>query len=288
MRVDGSLADRKGKEESAAAAEGAAAAAAGAGAKCKSSKKGKRRNKKGKSATVVQRLFDTCKSVFANCGPDIVPSPEDIERLRAILDTMKPEDVGLTPNLQYFRNAVSEGPPLITYLRVHECPKFSICIFCLPKSAVIPLHNHPGMTVFGKILFGSMHVKSYDWVDNPQNSRETIRNADGARLAKVKTDDVFKAPCETSILYPAAGGNMHRFTAVTSCAVLDVLGPPYSKSEGRDCAYYNDLPYSSSSGDAVLVPGEHEGYAWLKEMEGQPDDCIVVSGEYKGPKIVDH
>lgn len=130
------------------------------------------------------------------------------------VDILKPEDVGLSPNQQYFRSA-SEGTPTITYLRLHECPKFSvpytrvasvfeshlmiqyflslrpassywillqICIFCLPGCAVMPLHDHPGMTVFGKILFGSMHVKSYDWVDNPRNSNETTRNANGKAL----------------------------------------------------------------------------------------------------------
>lgn len=48
------------------------------------SKKGRRRQKR---SLPVQVLYDTCKEVFANCGPGIVPSPENIERLKAVLGT---------------------------------------------------------------------------------------------------------------------------------------------------------------------------------------------------------
>lgn len=70
----------------------------------------------------------------------------------------------------------------------------------------------------------------------------------GVRLAKVKVDANFTSPCNTSILYPADGGNMHCFTALTACAVLDVLGPPYSDPDGRDCKYFLDFPFSRFSG----------------------------------------
>ncbi|GKU97095.1 hypothetical protein SLEP1_g10275 [Rubroshorea leprosula] len=68
---------------------------------------------------------------------------------------------------------------------------------------------------------------------------------------------------------------MHCFTAVTACAVLDVLGPPYDRHE-RHCTYYLEFPFSTFSGDGVSVPEEEkDGYAWLQEREGEPKDSTV-------------
>ncbi|RCV16241.1 hypothetical protein SEVIR_3G124700v4 [Setaria viridis] len=226
-----------------------------------SSKKFRRRQKKATSSlSPMQRLFDTSKEVFAGSSPGFVPPPDAVARLSGLLNDLKPQDVGVDSNMTYFKHADSRGPPRVSYLHFYDCPKFSFGIFCLPKSAVIPLHNHPGMTVFSKILFGSMHLKSYDWAkSSPDSNDNALENSDGARLAKVNTDAVFDASAETVVLYPENGGNLHCFTALTPCAVLDVLGPPYDRDDGRDCSYYDESPFLSSCGG-------DEQYSWLKEV----------------------
>ncbi|KAJ0989654.1 hypothetical protein J5N97_008010 [Dioscorea zingiberensis] len=95
------------------------------------------------------------------------------------------------------------------------------------------------------------------------------------RLAKLHTDTVLSAPCPTTVLYPKTGGNLHCFTAVTPCAVLDVLAPPYSEAAGRICTYYHDYPYSTFSTEKRPDVDENEDdYAWLQAIES-PDDLYM-------------
>ncbi|KAI7741395.1 hypothetical protein M8C21_000855 [Ambrosia artemisiifolia] len=177
-------------------------------------------------------------------------------------------------------------------------PYFKIGIFLLPPSGVLPLHNHPQMTVFSKLLFGTMHIKAYDWVDDVTSSSTPKADSSereghekgtiSVRLAKLKVNSEFTAPCNTSILYPTDGGNMHCFTASTSCAVLDVLGPPYCDPEGRHCQYYRTHPFANFSAEDKQLPDDEKitEYAWLEEID-KPAGLSVVGALYNGPKIVE-
>ncbi|URE11452.1 2-aminoethanethiol dioxygenase [Musa troglodytarum] len=225
------------------------------------------------TSTAIQRLFLACKTVFK--GPGTVPEPADVQMLQLLLDKMRPEDVGLSTEILFFKAQSSSEGARITYSTIYKCRNFSMCIFFLPPSAVIPLHDHPGMTVFSKLLLGSMHIKSYDWLDSTPSAN--------LRPAKLVVDSDFTAPCDTSILYPTTGGNIHSFTAITPCAVLDVLGPPYSREEeDRDITYYRDYP----DGAIVENGGKDHCLGWLEVIDIS-EDLKMDGVEYLGPQVID-
>ena len=168
----------------------------------------------------------------------------------------------------------------------------------------MPLHDHPGMTVFTKLLIGSARLEAYDWVCPHAFPGLGSRSHRRQMLAqKVRDHGVAAAASGTWVLFPNHGGNMHRFTAADDahCAFLDVLTPPYyaPMDQIRRCAYYQDSeirpykhnnPCKSSTGavscdDGRLIMEEHtHRLAWLEEVP-KPRDLRIVCLPYRGPTI---
>ena len=172
--------------------------------------------------------------------------------------------------------SLSSSSPPVRYIHLQEVPdQYTMGVFVFPPHAKIPLHDHPGMCVISRILYGDIHRRSLDLPTlheesstlagkrrrafyrarrkvNPalpyqrkgssNSSDDTETSTAAATLSK---DGMSRIPVETfmapqcTVLYPHQG-NLHEFVAgPNGAAVLDVLLPPYSADHHRDCTFYD-------------------------------------------------
>jgi cysteamine dioxygenase len=130
------------------------------------------------------------------------------------------------------------------------------------------------MTVVSKLLFGKLHIKSYDWLEKSP-PEPTCEHHGTARLV---TDGIMVAdvPESLSVLHPDTG-NIHELRAISDCAIFDLLLPPYSDSSGqhRSCHYYGVRAASVAEGE--------EGVVYLSE-QSESEDFYCDADDYRGPE----
>jgi hypothetical protein len=51
-------------------------------------------------------------------------------------------------------------------MTVEGCEDYRLVVFFVKKGTVMPLHDHPNMCVFFRMMFGKLAYKSYDKVDD--------------------------------------------------------------------------------------------------------------------------
>lgn len=207
----------------------------------------------------------------------------------------------------------------VRYLHVAEMEgTYSVGVFVFPPRATIPLHDHPGMCVLSRVLYGTVTKKALDleresaavqqprtswlssmlWPHHQNHHTSTTTNnisspvqshppAKNAKLAKRTKTEVLHAPAVT-VLYPYEG-NLHEFVAgPEGAAVLDVLLPPYGNH--RDCTFYyiNEDVNGNVNDRRILqpantTPSDHQSQSalcWIVPT-GQPEDFHCLSGTYR-------
>lgn len=188
----------------------------------------------------------------------------------------------------------------VRYVHLSDVPgQYSMGIFVFPPYSKIPLHDHPGMCVLSRILYGSLQRLSLDLSRNQDHDyagedmheeRENQHSAwsmswtgtkvqenralpPGTLRAYKNRTDFLQAP-DCAVLYPFEG-NLHEFIAgPDGAAVLDVLFPPYDEHE-RDCTFYHIVENKDEMSDSS---GREP--CWIVPT-GQPEDFHCISGCYK-------
>lgn len=72
----------------------------------------------------------------------------------------------------------------------------------------------------------------------PFNTRRRFWNVGNKLRIRVNKEIVMEENKDNIAYLKPDEANLHMFRALTACAVLDVLAPPYNLSEGRDCTYF--------------------------------------------------
>jgi hypothetical protein len=108
-------------------------------------------------------------------------------------------------------------------IEIGDSPAAHATVFPLARGAVLPLHDHPSMTVICKVLHGRMRIESFEWVDRDQGLAREL----GARDVDESSEPIVFGPDP---------GTLHRITALTDCAFIDLFAPYYN--EARPCRYY--------------------------------------------------
>ena len=193
--------------------------------------------------------------------------PPPLEReLCQLMDALRPEHLGLRlSDLDRRRGADGSAERLTIRTQIICSTRtFELVVFLFPAGASIPLHDHPQMTVLSKVLYGSLSMKSYDWEEPPSAADLAALTAEIERQestdplarttpplapprAAVRRIDTVLTPEAPTFCTRPSFANVHRFEALTDCAVLDFLTPPYDDDAGRDCHYFAQVECNSSS-----------------------------------------
>eukprot|EP00803_Ostreobium_quekettii_P009487 evm.model.scf_2912EXC.2 EVM.evm.TU.scf_2912EXC.2 scf_2912EXC:5509-6318(+) len=208
----------------------------------------------------LQALYDVGRRTFGR-RDGTPPSREEVLAVLGALKEVPIEELGLVepPARRTKWGGLAQS---ITYLPVKEVEMLHVGVFCMPANTVIPLHDHPGMTVLSRVVYGRVRVTSYDWV-------EGAGWGSGGAAKRVGVVEA-AGPAGTSELLPTYA-NVHSLEALTPSAILDVLAPPYAPWQGRDCTYFRAVPRPDGGQNDVLL-----------EPIMAPAHLRIQRGEYRG------
>lgn len=177
---------------------------------------------------------------FPGLGPCL--SEDEMNKVESLVRNVSGSSLGV------FEDNVERAGTEIGYISVADKEDVTMAVFIMPPGSMIPLHDHNGMFVASRILFGRLEVHQYDLLH--KKGSETKKTREGVRHPVS-----FSEAGETRVLTPTKG-NIHSFHADRWTAVFDVLMPPYRTEDGVDCKYYEAISLNEGNRKKTFRQGQ--------------------------------
>ena len=123
---------------------------------------------------------------------------------------------------------------------------YRLVLFFIKKGQEMPLHDHPNMSVYFKLMFGKLSYYSYDKVESKfaynqfsNDEYEELLETNAvisAKKSKKKTLD-----SGNLLLVRPSCQNMHKFIAEEDSCFFDICLPNYTTDSLRRITYFNEV-----------------------------------------------
>jgi hypothetical protein len=135
------------------------------------------------STNPLKEVLRAASKTFPRAGSPSAGGGVDTSALVAALARLRLDDLGIPLPEDNMRSPISPAEvrtagkrPHLRYLSLDETDEYSMGVFFLPRFSRIPLHDHIGMDVVSKLLYGTMEVSSYHLLEtDPAKAQETGR-----------------------------------------------------------------------------------------------------------------
>lgn len=217
------------------------------------------------------KLFSPLKTVFASSTEEfyrILDHPNTKTSIINQLDQISSKDFKIFDGVSDCnKNFASKfGNDAISYYEIYSDGFINIIIFILPKGKSLPPHDHPGMHVYSKLLFGKMQYKYWDVLDtnlqyeNPKNYYSRIKTIDELEDINVSKGEEKIFNSNDIVHLNQKENNIHSLESLENSAFLDFILPDYDFQE-RFCNYYKVI------GENNKMKFIEPPYIYMKECE---------------------
>ena len=124
---------------------------------------------------------------------------------------------------------------------------YRLVLFFIKKGTRMPLHDHPNMSVFFRLVFGNLSYRAYDKIDEKFKYNDFVDDeyheileaktrvmAKKSKLMNLKTDDLLFVRPSTN--------NMHEFVAEENSCFFDICLPNYTPlNHSRRITYFKEI-----------------------------------------------
>ena len=123
---------------------------------------------------------------------------------------------------------------------------YRLVLFFIRKGQEMPLHDHPNMSVYFKLMFGKLSYNSYDKLDHKymynqfsNDEYDELLETNAIISAKKSKKKILQS--NNLLLVRPSCGNMHKFYAEEDSCFFDICLPNYTTDSLRRITYFNEI-----------------------------------------------